>query len=231
MTGQVRWGPWAGLLLCLCWAPMAVTIPRFPDLRSAGTVVDYWSTDLATMQLVALSVSVGYLFLLVFLGALATRLGTDPRVRAWSWTAIGAAWMFTTALNVAIGLVLAAGLVAGVDPASAYALHVGGFVLAAPAAFAGVAFFLAVAVVAFSSDVLPRWSGWLALVGVVANVGAVGGVGTLTGPWNSGNGVLGGIAAPLGLLVVWILAISVWWLREPADRCPAAPAATVAARS
>jgi hypothetical protein len=72
--------------------------------------------------------------------------------------------------------------------------------------------------VAFSSDVLPRWSGWLALVGVVANVGAVGGVGTLTGPWNSGNGVLGGIAAPLGLLVVWILAVSVWWLREPDDR-------------
>jgi hypothetical protein len=50
---------------------------------------------------------------------------------------------------------------------------------------------------------------------VLANVGAVGGVGTLTGPWNSGNGVIGGIAAPLGLFVVWILAVSVWWWREP----------------
>ena len=87
--------------------------------------------------------------------------------------------------------------------------------LAAPAAFAGVAFFVAVAVVAFGSHVLPRWSGWVALVGVVANVGAVGGVGTLTGPWNSGNGVIGGIAAPLGLFMVWIFAVSVWWWREP----------------
>ncbi|MEJ2886383.1 hypothetical protein [Actinomycetospora aeridis] len=118
---------------------------------------------------------------------------------------------------MAIGLVMAAGLVAGTDPASAYTLHVGGFVLAAPAAFAGVAFFVAMAVVAFGSQVLPDWSGWLALVGVLANVGAVGGVGTLTGPWNSGNGLLGGIAAPLGLFVVWILAISVTWLREPQE--------------
>jgi hypothetical protein len=220
MTRYVRWGPWSGILLCLTWAPMAVAVPGFPDLRSAGAVAGYWSTDLAFMQSVALSVSVGYLFLLVFLGALAERLGADVGVRAWTWTAMGGALMFTTALNVAIGLVMAAGLVAEDDPASAYPLHVGGFVLAAPAAFAGVAFFLAVAVVAFSSRVLPRWSGWLALAGVAANVGAVGGIGTLTGPWNSGNGVLGGIAAPLGLFVLWILAISVWWLREPHDGSP-----------
>jgi hypothetical protein len=134
-------------------------------------------------------------------------------------------------LNVAVGLVMAAGLVAATDPASAYALHVGGFVLAAPAAFAGVAFFVAVAVVAFRSEVLPRWSGWLALAGVVANVGAVGGVGTLTGPWNSGNGVIGGIAAPLGLFVVWILAISVWWLREPDGRSPAQTPARASSRA
>ncbi|GAA4924580.1 hypothetical protein GCM10023204_34390 [Actinomycetospora succinea] len=211
----MRWGPWSGVLLCVTWAPMAVAVPGFPDLRSAAAVVDYWAGDLPLMQVVALSVSVGYLFLLVFLGALAERLSADAGVRAWSWTGLGAAVVFTTALNVAIGLVMAAGLVAAVDPASAYALHVGGFVLAAPAAFAGVAFFVAVAVVAFGSDVLPRWSGWLALAGVVANAGAVGGIGTLTGPWNSGNGLLGGIAAPLGLFVAWILAISVAWLREP----------------
>ncbi len=212
---MTRAGPAAGLLLCLLWAPMAPAVPGFPDLGSVEAVAGYWSTDLRLMQVVALSVSVGYLPLLVFLGALAARLGADPAVRVWSWTAVGAAIMFMTALNVAIGLVMAAGLVAATDPASAYALHVGGFVLAAPAAFAGVAFFVAVAVVAFGSDVLPRWSGWVALAGVLANVGAVGGIGTLTGPWNSGNGVIGGIAAPLGLFVVWILAVSVWWWREP----------------
>lgn len=214
-TGSRRCGPLAGLLVCLLWAPIALAVPWFPDLGTVEGVVAYWSTDLDLMQAVVLSVSVGYLFLLVFLGALAARLGADPEVRAWSWTAVGSALMFMTALNVAIGLVIAAGLVAATNPAGAHALHVGGFVLAAPAAFAGVAFFVAVAVVAFGSDVLPRWSGWVAIVGVVANVGAVGGVGTLTGPWNSGNGILGGIVAPLGLFVVWIFAISVWWWREP----------------
>jgi MFS family permease len=223
MTRPGRWGAWSGVLLCLTWAPMALAIPRLPDLRSAATVAGFWSTDLGLMQVVVISVSAGYLFLLVFLGALAERLGADAGVRAWSWTAVGAALVFTTALDVAIGLVIAAGLLAGADPAGAYALHVGGFVLAAPAAFAGAAFFVAVAVIAFGSEVLPRWSGWLALAGVVANVGAVGGVGTLTGPWNSGNGVIGGIAAPLGLFVVWILAISVWWSREPHDPSPDHP--------
>lgn len=212
----MRWGPWAGVLLCLTWAPMALVLPRFPDLRSADVVVTYWAADLGVMQAVALSVGVGYLFLLVFLGALADRLSAAEHLRPWSWTAVGSAVVFTTALNVAIGLVLSAGLVAHADPAGAYALHVGGFVLAAPAAFAGVAFFLAVAVVAFGSPVLPRWSGWLAVVGAVANAGPVGGVTTLEGPWNAGNGVLAGIAAPLGLFVAWILAVSVWWLREPA---------------
>jgi hypothetical protein len=199
-------------------------VPGFPDLRSEEVVIGFWSTDLDLMRAVVLSVSVGYLFLLVFLGALAARLGVDPEVRVWSYTAVGAALMFTTALNVAVGLVMAGGMVAATDPSSAYALHVGGFVLAAPAAFAGVAFFVAVAVVAFGSDVLPRWSGWLALAGVVANAGAIGVVGTSTGPWNSGNGVIGGIAAPLGLFLVWIFTVSVWWWREPAG-APGTPVA------
>jgi hypothetical protein len=224
VTRSTRCGPVAGLLLCLLWAPMALAVPRFPDLGSEGVVIGFWSTDLDLMRAVVLSVSVGYLFLLVFLGALAARLGADPEVRPWAYTAVGAALMFTTGLNVAIGLVMAAGLVAATDPSGAYALHVGGFVLAAPAAFAGVAFFVAVAVVAFGSDVLPRWSGWVALAGVVANAGAVGGVGTLTGPWNSGNGVIGGIAAPLGLFVVWIFAVSVWWWRD-ASGAPGTPVA------
>jgi hypothetical protein len=33
-----RWGPINGLLLCLTWAPMAVAIPRLPDLGSAQRV-------------------------------------------------------------------------------------------------------------------------------------------------------------------------------------------------
>jgi hypothetical protein len=39
---------------------------------------------------------------------------------------------------------------------------------------------------------------------------------SLTGPLNSGNGLIGGIALPLGMWLAWILLASVAWLREPA---------------
>ncbi len=120
--------------------------------------------------------------------------------------------MFMTALNVAIGLAFAAGLLLGSGTGLTYGLHTAGFVLAAPATFAGVGFFVAVAAPAFRTDVLPRWSGWLAAAGALANVGALGGVLTLSGPLNSGNGVVGGIAAPLGAWLIWIVCVSVSWL-------------------
>lgn len=33
-----RWGPVSGLLLCLTWAPMAIAVPKLPDLGSAQQV-------------------------------------------------------------------------------------------------------------------------------------------------------------------------------------------------
>jgi hypothetical protein len=80
-------------------------------------------------------------------------------------------------------------------------------------------------VITFTDRALPPWSGYLAIIGAIANVGAVGGIFALRGPLNSGNGLIGGIAAPLGLYLLWILAISVWWLRhdstagEPPSEC------------
>ena len=65
-----RWGPLGGLLLCITWSPMAIAIPRLPDLDSARDVQAFWRSNQELMQGVILSVSVGFLFLLVFLGAL-----------------------------------------------------------------------------------------------------------------------------------------------------------------
>ena len=70
VRGWNRWGPISGLLLCLTWVPMGIVIPRLPDLGSARVVETFWRTNAALMQGVILSVSVGYLFLLFFLGAL-----------------------------------------------------------------------------------------------------------------------------------------------------------------
>lgn len=213
-----RAGPACGVLTCLAWAPMALVIPRFPDLGSADEVEAFWRENQELMQPVALSVSVGFLFLLAFLAALDARLRQGDR--ALAALAFGAALMFMTALNVAIGLDVAGGLLLGSGTALTYGLHVAGFLLAAPAAFAGAAFFVACAVASFRTAVFPRWTAWLACLGAVANVGAVGGLLTLSGPFNSGNGMVGGIAGPLWL--AWIGSVSVWWLRHGA----AAPIAT-----
>jgi hypothetical protein len=209
-----RWGPISGLLLCITWAPMAFAIPRLPDLGSAQRVEAFWRDNQELMQGVILSVSVGFLFLLGFLGALVERLRAALAAPAIIWVAFGSALMFMTALNVALGLDIAGGLLVDLDPASTYALHTAAFLLAAPAALAGTAFFVAIAAITWQTGIFPRWSAWLAIVGALANVGAVFGIVSLTGPLNSGNGVVGGIAAPLGSYLVWIFAVSVWWLRS-----------------
>lgn len=206
-----------GVVLCVLWAPMGVAIVQLPDLGSPARVERFWEEHLALMKAVIVLASAGFLFLLAFLGGLAERLRAAGG--ALAFTAFGSALLFMTALNVALGLDVAAGLLSERHPgAGTYALHSAAFLLAAPAAPAGVGFFLAVALAAFRHAVFPRALGWLAVVGAVANAGALAGALSLTGPLNSGNGVVGGIAAPLGLFLAWILAVSVWWLRRPDAR-------------
>ena len=201
------------MLLCVSWAPMAIAITRLPDLDSMREVNEFWEANFTLMQVVIASVSIGYLYLLVFLGGLAEWLRRAGG--ALAFTTFGSAVMFMTALNVALGLDIAAGLLQREGSgASSYALHTAAFLLAAPAAPAGTAFFAALAFASFRRYVFPRPLGWLAVLGAIANVGALGGIVSLDGPLNSGNGVVGGIAAPLGLYLAWILSVSVWWLMQ-----------------
>ena len=119
--------------------------------------------------------------------------------------------MFMTALNVALGLEIAGGLLVEIDPASTYTLHTAGFLLGAPAAFAGTAFFVGIA--AITGNPAPSRGGRGGWPWLGSSRPAVFGSLSLTGPLNSGNGIVGGIAAKLGLYLIWIFAVSVWWLR------------------
>jgi hypothetical protein len=135
------------------------------------------------MQVVTLAATVGYLFLLGFLGGLLSRLRQADPDGALPWVAFASLLMFTTALNIAIGLDIAGGLLLRSTNGSAtYTLHSAGFILAAPAALLGTAFFVAVAAVTFHTRVFPRATAWIAIVGGVLNVGALGGIVTLEGP-------------------------------------------------
>jgi hypothetical protein len=136
-----------------------------------------------------------------------------------TWIAFAGALMFMTSLNIAVGLSAAAALLSGRSgPDIAGALHSAAFVLAAPVALAGAAFFGATAVVSLTAGAFPRFVGWGAVIAAVANIGAISGIFSLTGPLNSGNGAIGGIAAPVLAWVAWILLVSLWLLTGTPDQ-------------
>ncbi len=220
-----RWGALCGIALALSWSPIALVLLRFPDLGSPLRVESFWHTHGSLMQAVIFSVSVGFLFLMGFVGALVEHLLDKRASPMLIWTAFGSVVMFMTALNVAVGMDIAAGLLRSTTDDGTYVLHTAGFLLAAPAAPAGLAFFAAIAVITFAEKAFPRALGWLAVLGVITNAGAIFGIFALTGPLNSGNGLVGGIAAPLGAYVLWIVAVSGWWLRSPNAHSPQRSAA------
>jgi hypothetical protein len=115
---------------------------------------------------VILCVIVGYLPLLAFLGGLVERLREEAGEGPLPWAGFASAVMFMTALRVALGLdAAAAELFDAAGSQTTYELHAAGFLLAAPAAFGGVAFFAASAVLRFSGA-FTRWLGWLAVAGL-----------------------------------------------------------------
>jgi hypothetical protein len=171
------------------------------------------------LKVVLFLVSVGFFFLLCFLGTVMARLRQAEGSGPLTWIAFAGALMFMTSLNIAVGLSAAAALLSGRSgPDIAGALHSAAFVLAAPVALAGAAFFGATAVVSLTAGAFPRFVGWGAVIAAVANIGAISGIFSLTGPLNSGNGAIGGIAAPVLAWVAWILLVSLWLLTGTPDQ-------------
>lgn len=124
--------------------------------------------------------------------------------------------MFATALAVALGLDAAAVLLFGrASPETIWALHSAAFLLAAPAADAGTAFFVAVGALAFAERVWGAGFGWLAVVAALVNLAAITGFFAVSGAANSGNGVVAGLAGPVAAWLIWIVAVSISWLRRP----------------
>jgi hypothetical protein len=157
--------------------------------------------------------SAGFLPLLAFLAALIDRLWRAGAARGLVLTALASALMFMTALAVALGVVAVAALISSdSSPQLLRGLHAVAFVLAAPAAPAGVAVFVAMAILSRRDALLPRWPGTVSVLGALANFGALGGILSRTGPLNSGNVALGGITAPLAAWALWVLLAAGWLL-------------------
>jgi hypothetical protein len=217
-----HWGATSGLLVCLLWAPIGLLVPQLPDLGSSAAIERFYRSHEDLLKVALLSLSCGFFFLLCFFGALVERLRRAEGAGPLTSIAFGSGLMFMTSLNIAVGLVATAGLLSGTSaPAITSALHAAAFVLAAPAAPAGAAFFVAIATLAFATAVFPRWLAVASGIAALANLGALGGIFSRTGPLNSGNGLVAGIAAPILAWVLWILLTSLWWLRQARRPRPA----------
>jgi hypothetical protein len=211
-----RWGAASGVVFFLLWAPMGLVVLQAPELGSSSEIRRFYAGHGDLLEVVALLVGVGFFFFLCFLGTLVDELRRAESSGPLTWVALASALMFMTSLNIAVGLVATAKLLSETtSPDALHALHAAAFVIAAPAAPAGTSFFAAVAALSFRADAFPRWLAWAAVIGALANVGALGGVVSLTDPLNAGNGIVGGPAVPVLAWVTWILLASLHRLRQP----------------
>jgi hypothetical protein len=197
---------------------MALVVRELPELDSATDTNAFLNGNGDLLKTVIASVSVGFFCFLSFLAALVQHLDDVEGGGVLKWLGLASALMFMTLFNAAVGLDAAAGLLHETStPEVTHAVHTAAFVLAAPAALVGVAFFFAVAAAAFDLGAFPRYLGWAGVLAAGANLLALGGIFAASGPLNSGNGALGGIVVPLFAWVVWILIAAVWMLRSTAQ--------------
>lgn len=197
---------------------MGLVVMQAPDLSSAADIRDFYGSHGDLLAVVAVLVGAGFFFFLNFLGTLMAALRRIDPSGPLRWVVLASALIFMTSLNVAVGLVATARLLgATISAESLLGIHAAAFVIAAPAAPAGAAFFVAIAALSFTTAAFPAWLGWAAVVGAVANAGAIGGIASVSGPLNAGNGIVGGPAIPVIAWISWILLASVSWLREPSQ--------------
>jgi hypothetical protein len=222
-----QWGGASGVVLFVLWAPMALVLLQLPDLATPTEVERFYAGHRDLVRVVSLPVSVGFLFFLCFLGTLVGRLRQAEASCPLTGIAFGSALMFMTSLNIAVGLVATADLLSGSSPPeTVHAVHTAAFVIAAPVAPAGAAFFAAVAAASFNVAAFPRWLAWGAVLAALANVGALGGLFSLTGPLNAANGIVGGPAIPVAAWVVWILLASLELMHEDGRKIKVQPTGT-----
>lgn len=105
-----RWGAASGIIAGLLCAPIGLIVPQLPDLGSSAAIERFYRTHETLLKAVILLASCGFFFLLCFLGALVERLRRAEGTGPLAWIAFGGGLLFTTSLNIAIGLVATAGL-------------------------------------------------------------------------------------------------------------------------
>ncbi|WP_158895961.1 hypothetical protein [Amycolatopsis anabasis] len=193
-------------LLALLWIA--------PDAADAAPVADFYQRYHRLVLFIIVLIALYFLPQLWAQGLLAAHMRRTEGAGPYTWIAFGSELMFMTVFNVEIGLVATATLLYDRISAEAlYILHVGAWVLAAPIAFAGCGYFLAVLALCKRTQLFPRHVRIVAVVSGIGNIGAIGGVFTVHGPFNPADGLIA-FGAPTASWILWFAATAGWLVRN-----------------
>ncbi len=195
----------------------------FPDASARNPVRDFYNHWSAWVLFGLVALTVFFFGQIWSLGWLTAAIRRVEGIGPYTWITFGAELMFMTVFNVEIGVWATAHLLADrIGDEALYVLHVAGFVIAAPVAFAGMAYFAAIIALQRATSMFPTYLVVIAAVAVVGNFGAVGGLFTVSGPLNAANGAIA-IGGPMLVWSLWYGALPGWYVRHQAAREERAP--------
>lgn len=208
----------SGVIGAVAAVLMSLALSVLPELDSAHAVRQFYNEWSGWLLLVLATLSAFFFGQLWSLGWLTGEMRRSDTEGPHSWIALAAELMFMTVFSVQVGVLATTHLIADrIKDESLYALHALGMVLAAPIAFSGAAYFAAIVVSQRRTGLLPTYLNFIAVLGVVGNISAIGGLFTLTGPWNAGNGALT-VGLPFMVWFLWYAAIPGWYVRSKRKR-------------
>ncbi|MUM17612.1 hypothetical protein FZI91_15565 [Mycobacterium sp. CBMA271] len=190
---------------------MALSV--FPDASKQSTVRTFYDSWSQWILLGLVAFTVFFFAQIWSLGWLTTVIRRAEGEGPYAWITFGAELMFMTVFNVEIGVWATAHLLADrISDEALYVLHVAGFVIAAPVAFAGVAYFAAILGLQRATKIFPSYLVVISALAIVGNLCAIGGLFTVSGPLNAASGVIA-IGGPMVAWSLWYGALPGWFVR------------------
>ncbi|MBN7304431.1 hypothetical protein IUQ79_21260 [Mycobacteroides abscessus subsp. bolletii] len=195
-----------------------VVLSVFPDASDRGEVRDFYGDWSSWILLGLVAFTAFFLAQLWSLGWLTAVIRRAEGEGPYAWITFGAEMMFMTVFNVEFGMWATAHLLAGrISDETLYVFHVAGFVIAAPVAFAGMAYFAAIIGLQRVTKMFPTYLVVIAVLAIPGNLCAIGGLFTVSGPFNAANGLIA-IGGPMVVWSLWYGALPGWFVRHQTAR-------------
>lgn len=185
-----------------------------PDVGSAEPIVAWYKSRGALDGAIAcVLVTIAFFFTFWFLGVVCSWMraaeGNGPLV----WISLFGGISFTTVFACGLAFVLAPAMLInkGISNDAIYLMHTASLLTGVSTAVCGPAFFIPIAILAFRTQLFPRWLAWFTVACAIGSFTPIGGAFALTGPLNVGNGWIG-IHTVAASWVGWCSVVSLYFL-------------------